>query len=82
MFEFVVNELGKGAASALKVRGKTGVITVRFLDAYAPSEKPRARSFGETGKGRPRKQDYVLVETVVGSEPLSQVTIRYSRSPE
>jgi hypothetical protein len=81
VFEFVVNELGKGAASALKVRGKTGVITVRFFDSYRPDEKPRGRNFGETGKGQPRKQDYQLVESVIGSEPLSIVTVRYSRTP-
>lgn len=82
VFEFVVNELGKGAASTLKVRGKTGVITARFFDAYKPGEKPRGRNFGETGKGRPRKQDYALVEAVIGSEPASQVSIRYSHCPE
>jgi hypothetical protein len=82
VFEFVVNALGQGAASALKVRGKTGIITVRFFDAYKPGEKPRERNFGETGKGQPRKQDYVLVESVIGSEPLSIVSVRYSRSPQ
>lgn len=82
VFEFVVNELGKGAASALNVRGKTGVVTVRFFDAYKPGEAVRARSFGETGKGKPRKQDYSLVDAVIGTEPASQVTVRYSRSPE
>ena len=82
VFEFVVNELGKGAASSLKVRGKTGVITVRFFDAVRPDEKPRARNFGETGKGQPRKQDYTLVPAVVGTEPRSIITIRYSRNPE
>ncbi|MBX3421785.1 MAG: hypothetical protein KF752_09555 [Pirellulaceae bacterium] len=82
VFEFVVNELGRGAASSLNVRGKTGVITVRFFDAYKPTEQPRGRNFGETGKGQPRKQDYALIETVVGSEPLSVVTVRYSRSPQ
>ncbi len=82
VFEFVVNKLGQGAASELKVRGKTGVITVRFFDSYRPDEKPRGRNFGETGKGQPRKQDYQLVESVIGSEPLSIVTVRYSRTPE
>jgi hypothetical protein len=82
VFEFVVNKLGQGAASELKVRGKTGVITVRFFDSYRPDEKPRGRNFGETGKGQPRKQDYQLVESVIGTEPLSIVTVRYSRAPE
>lgn len=82
VFEFVVNELGKGAASVLKVRGKTGVITVRFFDACHPDEQPRRRSFGETGKGQPRKQDYELVPAVIGTEPSSIVTIRYSRAPK
>jgi hypothetical protein len=82
VFEFVVNELGKGAASARKVRGKTGVITVRFFDSYRAGEQPRGRSFGETGQGQPRKQDYDLIEVNMGSEPVSQVTVRYSRNPE
>jgi hypothetical protein len=82
VFEFVVNRLGQGAASELNVRGKTGVITVRFFDSYRPDEKPRGRNFGETGKGQPRKQDYQLVESVIGTEPLSIVTVRYSRTPE
>ena len=82
VFEFVVNELGKGAATALKTRGKTGVITVRFFDAYKPDEQPRSRNFGETGKGRPRKQDYKLESVTIGSEPISQVSVRYSRKPD
>lgn len=82
VFEFVVNELGKGAATALKARGKTGVITVRFFDAYQPNEKPRSRNFGETGKGRPRKQDYDLKNVIIGTEPISQVSVRYSRKPD
>jgi hypothetical protein len=82
VFEFVVNELGKGAASARQVRGKTGVITVRFFDSYRAGEQPRGRNFGETGQGQPRKQDYDLIEVNLGSEPVSQVTVRYSRNPE
>lgn len=82
VFEFVVNKLGQGAASEKEVRGKTGVITVRFFDAYDPNERPRGRNFGETGKGQPRKQDYRLVEAVIGTEPLSIVSVRYSQSPE
>lgn len=81
VFEFVVNELGKGAASAAQVRGKTGVITVSFFDAYRPGEKPRARNFGETGQGRSRKQNYELAEVTLGSEPLSLISVRYSHSP-
>ncbi|XZE18003.1 hypothetical protein SH449x_003285 [Pirellulaceae bacterium SH449] len=79
IFEFVVMELGKGAASALEVCGEIGVITARFSDAYKPDEQPRSRNFGETGKGEPRKQDYSLVPVQVGTEPSVIISVRYSR---
>lgn len=82
VFDFVVNELGKGAASSLNVKGKSGVVTVSFFVATKPDEKTRSRNFGETGLGKPRKQDYDLVEAVVESEPASIVSIRYSHSPK
>ena len=81
VFEFVVNELGKGAATSLKVKGETGVVTVGFFVSGFPSDLPRGRNFGETGLGKPRKQDYNLVEANIESEPQSIVSIRYSRSP-
>jgi hypothetical protein len=81
VFQFVVNELGKGAASALNVKGKTGVVTVRFFDAYDEEEKPRSRSFGETGIGKAQKEDYSLRSAQIGSEPVSIISIRYSRIP-
>jgi hypothetical protein len=82
VFDFTVNELGKGAASALKVQGKTGVISVRFFDACPEDGKLRSRSFGETGKGAARRQDYATIPVQVGSEPVAQISIRYSRSPK
>lgn len=82
VFEFVVNELGKGAASSLGVKGKTGVVTASFFLACKPGEKPRGRNFGETGKGQPRQQDYELVDVQVETEPSSIVSIRYSQAPK
>ncbi len=80
-FDFVVNELGKGAATQLKVRGSTGIVTVRFFDACEENETPRSRSFGETGVGQARKQDYSLKSAKIGTEPAAIISIRYSRQP-
>ncbi|MFN9434077.1 MAG: hypothetical protein ACK6DC_03950 [Planctomycetota bacterium] len=79
VFQFVVNELGKGAATATRVRGTTGVITVRFFDAYSPSEVPRSRNFGETAAGKPMRVDYELKPVLLGDQPLSIVSVRYTR---
>lgn len=82
VFDFVVNELGRGAASALKVQGSTGVISVRFFDACPPDGNLRSRNFGETGKGEARRADYKTIAVQVGSEPVAQISVRYSRRPE
>jgi len=82
IYEFVVNQLGKGAASSLNVKGKMGVVTISFFVSYKPTgEKGRSTEFGETGLGKPRKQDYNLIEANIESEPKSIVSVRYSRSP-
>jgi hypothetical protein len=82
VFEFVVNELGKGAASAKKiVNKKTGVVTVSLFLARNADEATRTRAFGETGLGKARQQDYSLKEASIESEPASIISIRYSRSP-
>lgn len=81
VYVFVVNELGKGAASARKVRGGIGVITVQFFDACEPHEKLRPRSFGETGQGHGMKVDYQVKQVQVGSDPIAIVSVRYSRAP-
>lgn len=79
IFQFVVDELGKGAASSKKVEGKIGLITTQFFDAYAPNEKPRARNFGATAVGEPMKIQYETKECVIGDQAVSVVTVRYSR---
>lgn len=81
VFVFVVNELGKGAASAKQVRGRTGVVSATFRDACEPNEQLRARSFGETGKGDGMRFDYQLKNVQVGSVPLAIVHVRYTHSP-
>ena len=79
VYEFVVNELGKGAASALKTKGEIGVITVRFFEACRPDETLAARSFGETGVGQARRFDYHKVDLQYRSQPDAIVSVRYNR---
>jgi hypothetical protein len=81
VFQFVVNELGKGAASAKQARSLIGMITVQFFDGAANGEKMRGRNFGETGLGKGMQVDYKLKELQVGTEPLSIIAIRYTRKP-
>jgi hypothetical protein len=81
VFQFVVNELGKGAASAKQARSLIGMITVQFFDGAANGEKMRGRNFGETGQGKGMQVDYKLKELQVGTEPLSIIAIRYTRNP-
>ena len=81
VFQFVVNELGKGAASAKQARSSIGMITVQFFDGAANGEKMRGRNFGETGQGKGMQVDYKLKELQVGTEPLSIIAIRYTRNP-
>ena len=81
VFQFVVNELGKGAASAKQVRSEIGAINVRFFDAAAPGQPMRQRSFGETGKGQGMQVNYQLQPMQIGSQPLSIITVRYTRQP-
>ncbi|MCA9051991.1 MAG: hypothetical protein KDA89_24805 [Planctomycetaceae bacterium] len=80
VFQFVVNELGKGAVGAKNGRSSIGVINVQFFDASEPGEIMRGRKFGETGKGQGMQIDYKLKHVQVGSEPLSIISIRYNRS--
>jgi hypothetical protein len=79
--QFVVNELGKGAATAKLVRGSTGVVTVRFFDACSTNESLRSRNFGETGLGNPLHVNYELKPVLLGDQPLSIVSVRYTQTP-
>ena len=78
VFRFVVNELGKGAASALKVRTRRGVINVKFFEAVPPGEDLPSRSFGEVGKGEPVDVAYKTQQMKRRETPISNVSIRYS----
>jgi hypothetical protein len=79
VFTFLVTELGQGAASALKVRGAIGVITVQFREACEPDAQLTRRSFGETTKGEGLEEKYTLKSARVGENVLSTVSLRYNR---
>ncbi len=80
VFQFVVNKLGSGAATAKKVIGKTGVITAEFYLASAPEEMIPRDGQGETGVGKNMRVDYALKGLKLAETASSTVTIRYSRT--
>lgn len=82
VFQFVVNELGKGAASSKKVRSGIGIVTAAFKDACEPHENLRKRNFGETGKGAGMRVDYQLKQVKIGTDPIAIISIRYTRTPQ
>lgn len=82
VYQFVVDELGKGAAASKKVEGKVGLVTAQFFDAYGPNERPKARNFGATAVGKPIKVDLQSKPCQIGDQAVSVVTIRYSREPQ
>lgn len=77
VFQFVVNQVGKGAATERKTRGSRGVITVNFL---ACSTEPNLirRAFGEVGKGQLMDVGYSVQSLFVNSAPVAVVSIRYN----
>ena len=78
VFQFVINQPGKGAATERKARGSRGVMTVQFFEASDhPSDLP-ARAFGEVGKGKPMDVAYNTKEVFLRDAPVSVVSIRYS----
>jgi hypothetical protein len=79
VFAFRVNELGQGAATALKTRGTVGVITAQFREATSPTGKLSGRSVGETAKGEGLKEEMTSQPVQIGENVLSTVSIRYNR---
>ncbi|MBL8819707.1 MAG: hypothetical protein JNL58_27020 [Planctomyces sp.] len=85
IFSFRVNKLGQGAATALKTRGKVGVITVQFREACEPGQKLRkgrvkgATEKGETAKGEGLQEKLEAKPIQIGNQVLSTVSIRYNR---
>ena len=78
VFEFTVNELGKGAATQLKCRHKQGIIHVEFYEAVPPAEELPSRRFGEVGKGRAMDVSYQVQQMKRRESPIASVSIRYS----
>ncbi len=78
VYSFVVNELGKGAATAKKVRTRRGVINVKFFEAVPEGQSLPSRRFGEVGKGKPMDVAYKVKRMVKRQTPISNVGIRYS----
>ena len=81
VFQFVVNELGKGAASAKQARSSIGMITVQFFGPKKEVEGVVPRGVGETGLGKGLQVDYELKQMRTGTDPLSIIAIRYTRAP-
>jgi hypothetical protein len=79
VFSFVVNELGKGAATALKSRSSRGVINVQFFEAVPPDQQLPSRSFGEVGKGKPMTVRYDVRPVKRRDVPAANISIRYSQ---
>lgn len=79
LFSFRVDELGRGAASAMKTRGTVGVITVQFREACAPQGRLSGRSFGETARGESLQEKLSVESVQIGENVLSTVSIRYNR---
>lgn len=78
VFSFLITELGKGAASALKQCGEVGVITVQFHEARPPGEKLTGHSRLETAKGEGLQERYTTKQVVIGGHAESTVSLRYN----
>ncbi|MCA9048381.1 MAG: hypothetical protein KDA89_06615 [Planctomycetaceae bacterium] len=80
VFQFVINELGKGAATARKSRSSRGVINVQFFEAAPPGQDLPARSFGEVGTGKPVDVDYDVIQLQRRETPIVNIAVRYSNA--
>lgn len=78
VYSFVVNELGKGAATAMKSRNRKGIINVKFFEAVPPEQSLPSRTFGEVGKGEPIDIGYKTTRMKRRETPVSNISIRYS----
>lgn len=79
LFSFKVDELGKGAATALKARGSVGVVTVQFREACEPNSRLSKRSIGETARGESLQEKLTARPVQIGENVLSTVSLRYNR---
>ena len=77
VFQFVVNQVGKGAATERKTRGTRGVITVNFLSCSTDANLAR-RAFGEVGKGQLMDVGYKVQNLFVNDAPIATVSIRFN----
>lgn len=77
VFQFVVNELGKGAATQRKSTGEIGLINTTWYQART-KDNPAGRLAGETGVGRPMPIDYRIEEVNVVSRAIANIPIRYT----
>jgi hypothetical protein len=78
VFQFVINELGKGAATARQSRSGRGVIHVQFFEVVPEGQELPARSFGEVGTGKPIDVSYGLKQMQRRETPLANIAIRYT----
>jgi len=78
VFQFVINELGKGAATARQSRSGRGVIHVQFFETVPEGEQLPARSFGEVGTGKPIDVSYGLKQMNRRETPIVNIAIRYA----
>lgn len=79
LYTFKVDELGKGAATAMRTRGSVGVVTVQFREACAPEARLSGRSFGETARGEGIQEKLTSRPVQIGENVLSTVSVRYNR---
>ena len=77
VFEFVVNALGKGAATEMKSRNNLGVIHIDFFEAVPPEQDLPSRKFGEVGRGKPLDVQYKTKQMKRRESPIAQISIRY-----
>jgi hypothetical protein len=78
VFQFVINELGKGAATARQSRSGRGVIHVQFFEVVPEGLELPARSFGEVGTGKPIDVSYGLRQMQRRETPIANIAIRYT----
>jgi hypothetical protein len=83
VLQFLVTEYGKGASSASKSTGETGVLTVTFAFTVdnpedLPPGEPKTTSENETGFGPPREEKFRALKKTIGTV-RDVVTIRYTR---
>ena len=79
VFQFVLNELGKGAATARKSRSGRGVINVQIFEAVPAGDELPKRAFGEVGAGKPLDIRYELRQITRRETPVVNLSLRYTQ---